>query len=545
LLLNIIGSNLYFRLDLTKEKRYTLSEDTREILKNLDNEVFIRIYLEGDLNIQLTNFQKSIREILDEFRNYAGIHLQYELTDPFANADMSMKTKILEDLYKKGLKPVNIYHRDKDGSTNERVIIPGATISYKGIDIPLNLLLNDPSKSSEENLNNSIESLEYTFISTIKNITNKKLNKIAFLEGHGEWPEPFVSDIMQELSKSFQVDRGEITANPGILDPYECVIIAGPIEKFKEADKFVIDQYIMQGGKVVWLLDGANVNFDSLAFGYTLALPNDLNLDDMLFRYGARINPVLIRDKQCNGLMVNVALAGNKPNFQLAPWVYYPIVTPNAKHSISKDLNLVLTRFTSSIDTIQARKDIKKTILLQSSLNSGSLEIPLIIKLEEINNLPTAEELNNPKQIIGVLLEGQFESVFKNRMLDSYFDNPPKTILKKSEETKMVIIADADFIRNDVSEGKNGPTISPLGYDRATQQTYGNKDFLVNTISYLTDDSNLLELRGREFKLRLLNKAKIEEERLKWQLINILLPVLLVLLSGLLYNYMRKRYYTR
>lgn len=545
ILINLIGRNLFFRIDLTTEKRYTLSEDTRTILKELDDVIFVRVYLDGELNIPLTNFQGSIQEILDEFRTYAGNNLQYELSDPFTGANMQMRAKILKDLYNKGLRPVNIHHRTKDGSVTEKIIIPGAIVNYNGIEIPLNLLLNDPSKSSEENLNNSIESLEYTFISTISNITNNQVNKVAFLEGHGEWPRIFVEDIMTELSKSFQVDRGNISGAPGILDPYSCVVIAGPVNKFEEADKYVIDQYIMKGGKVLWLLDAVSVDFDSLARGYSLALPNELNLEDMLFRYGARINHVLIRDAQCNALKINVALAGNEPEFKLSPWVYSPLITPSEKHIISNNLNMVLSQFASSIDTIEGRKNIRKTPLLQSSAISGTVEIPTLVRLDEINLLPGREELSEPGQIIGVLLEGEFESVFKNRMDDEYFDKNPGKTIQKSKPTKMVIIADADIIRNDVAETKNGPSISPLGYDRNTNQTYGNKEFLSNVVSYLSDGPNLLALRGRKFKIRLLNKTIVNSERLKWQLINLLIPVLLIIIFGLAYNYLRKSYYTR
>lgn len=545
ILINIIGKSLHVRLDLTKEKRYTLADDSKTILSNLSDDVFIRVYLDGELNIQLTNFQQSVTETLEELRIASNNKVHFELSDPFADADLQTKSKIMEELYTKGLRPINIHHRKKDGSVTEKIIIPGAIVSYNGVEIPLNLLLNDPSKSSEDNLNNSIEALEYSFVSSIKNITTSEVNKIAFLEGHGEWPEIFVSDISQELSKSFQVDRGIISGTPGILDPYECIIIAGPVSTFSEADKYVIDQYIMNGGKVLWLIDGVNVDFDSLASGFTAALPNSLNLEDMLFRYGARINAELARDVQCGALKVNVALAGNEPNFQLAPWLYYPMLSPNKEHLISNNLNMVLARFTSHIDTIEGRHSIVKTPLLQTSAHSNVVKTPSLIMLEEINDQPNEADFNRSDLIVGLLLEGEFESVFKNRLLTSYFETPPTNSLTKSKATKMVIIADADIIKNDVLETPQGPSILPLGYDRSTNQTYGNKDFIINIVNYLTDDANLLSLRGREFKLRLLDKKKVSEQRLKWQLINILLPIILVIVSGIAYNMYRKHIYTR
>lgn len=545
IVINIIAQSVYYRADLTKEKRYTLSETSINTLSDLNDEVLIKIYLEGELNIALTNFQKNIIETLEEFRVHANGNLQFELSNPFEGVDLETQGAIMEELYLKGLRPTNIHHRKKDGSVTEKIIIPGALISYNGVEIPLNLLLNDPTKSSNENLNNSVESLEFSFINAIKNITSNTVEKVAFIEGHGEWPEIFVSDMMQELSKSYQVDRGVISGNPGILDPYSCIIIAGPVNKFDEPDKYVIDQYIMQGGKVLWLLDGANVDFDSLAVGLSIALPNELNLEDMLFRYGVRINPNIIRDAQCGGLRVNVALAGNEPDFQLAPWVYYPILSPNNTHAVSSNLNMVLSRFASTIDTIEGRSNIKKQAILQTSSHSNTAEIPFIITLDEINTPPSQEELNQQNMLVGVILEGEFESVFKNRMLDTYFNPVPKNTINKSVATRMAVIADADIIKNDVIDSPEGPSILPLGYDRATNQTFGNKDLLINTVNYLVDKSSLLSLRGREFKLRLLDKTKLSNERLKWQIINLIYPIIFVIIAGIIFNMVRKRLYTR
>lgn len=544
-LFNIITRNLFFRIDLTSEKRYTVSNQTKNILEDLDDLVFIRVYLEGELSIELQQFQKSILELLDELKVYAGNNLEYECVDPFEGANEKNRQKILEDLYNKGLSPVNIHFRKKDGSVTEKIIIPGAVVVYKGLEIPLNLLLNNPGKSGEENFNNSTESLEYTLISTIKNLTEKNIPKIAFIEGHGEWPDAFIGDMLKELSKSYQVDRGRINGKSELLDAYKAVIIAGAVTEFSEADKFALDQYIMKGGKLMWLIDAVNVDFDSLATGYSFALPNNLNLDDMLFRYGVRINPNLLQDAQCSIIPVNVALAGNQPDFQPAPWTYYPLISPPSDNGITQNINLILTRFTSSIDTLEARKGIKKTPLLVTSAHTKIKEVPTLIELQEINIQPVEAEYNHSALITGVLLEGKFESAFKNRMVENLGFENASNKLEISVPTKMIVISDADIIRNDVRQTANGPSISPLGYDRFTNQTYGNKDFLSNAISYLADDYNLLNLRGREFKLRLLDKSKITSQRLKWQLINLVIPVLLIIVGGILYNLHRKLKYAR
>jgi ABC-2 type transport system permease protein len=544
-LVNFLSTGYFFRIDLTSEKRYTLSDETKNLLKNLNDVVFIRIYLDGELNIPLKHFQKNIIETLDEFKVFAGNKFEYELIDPFEGVNEKTRQKILGELSEKGLSPVNIRHSGKDGSVTEKIVIPGAMIIYHGTEIPVTLLLNNPGKSGEENLNNSIESLEYTFISNIKNLTSETTSKIAFIEGHGEWPDPFVGDMMKELSKSYQIDRGRLNGQPGILDNYEAIVIAGPVREFSEADKYIIDQYIMNGGKVLWLVDAVNVDFDSLANGYSLAIPNNLNIEDMFFRYGVRINYNLIEDAQCTYIPVNVALAGSPPNFQPAPWTYYPVISPPSNNPITQNLNMVLCRFASSIDAIEARKDIKKTPLLVSSPQVITREVPAIVRLDEINTPPSANDFNLPPQVIGILLEGKFESVFKNRSVINYFDKIPANKKDEGVETRQIIISDADIIRNDVKQTPSGPSISPLGFDRYSNQTFGNKDFLANALSYLTDNKNLLELRGREFKIRLLNRTKLNSERLKWQLMNVGLPVLFILLTALIFSTIRKAKYSK
>ena len=544
LLVNIIGQGWFFRLDLTAENRYTLSASAKEILKNLDDIVFVRVYLEGDLNIPFKKFQNNIHDMLDEFKIYGRSKLQYQFVNPLEDVAPNMQNQIMEQLYNQGLKPTNIHQRDKEGGVSEKIIFPGAMIMYRDIEIPLNFLSNNPGLTAEQNLNNSNESLEYVLISTIKNITNSATEKIAFIEGHGELNETEVQDISVELSKSYQIDRGIINGNPGILDEYKAVIIAKPTERFSEADKFVIDQYIMKGGKVLWLIDAVQASLDSLINGETLAFVTDLNLDDIFFKYGLRINPVLVQDIQCNVIPVNVALPGNQPNFQRVPWLYYPLIEPSPNHPVSQNLNPVLSKFVNSIDTIAARKGNKKTALLTTSAFSRTVKVPAIVSLAEIRNAPDKNSFNQSHLITGILLEGEFESAFKNRGIDAYFENPPP-VLEKSQPTKMAVIADGDLIKNEVGKSTQGPSIFPLGYDRYTRQTFGNMDFLVNLVQYLADNNNLLELRGREFKLRLLDKEKIVSQRKKWIWLNMLIPSLIVIVFGIFYMYYRRYRYTK
>ena len=543
LFINIIGQSWFFRLDMTAEKRYTLSQSTKEILRDLNDIVYIKVYLEGDLNIPFKKFQDNIHDLLDEFKIYGRSMFQYEFVNPYDEVPESGQNKVIEQLYNQGLKPMNIHQRDKEGGVSEKIIFPGAMITYKDVEVPLNLLMNNPGLTAEQNLNNSIEGLEYALISTIKNISNPFTEKIAFIEGHGELNEYEVHDISVELSKSYQVDRGIINGMPGVLDDYKAIIIAKPQKPFSEADKFVIDQYIMKGGKVVWLIDAVQVSLDSLINGETLAFIANLNLDDILFKYGVRIDPVLLQDIQCNVIPVNVALAGNQPNFQPAPWLYYPLAEPNPGHPVSQNLNPVLCRFANPIDTIGARKKIAKTPILTTSEFSRVKKVPAMISLAEIKETPDKNQFNQSNLIVGILLEGLFESVFTNRGIDAYFDSVPQ-ITEKSIPNKMAVFSDGDLIRNEVSYSSKGPSIFPLGFDRYTRQTFGNKEILMNTIQYLADDNNLLKLRGRKFQLRLLDKEKLSSQRKIWKWLNMLVPSIIVILCGISFMFYRRFRYT-
>ncbi|MBN1598646.1 MAG: gliding motility-associated ABC transporter substrate-binding protein GldG [Bacteroidales bacterium] len=545
LLVNLISYRFFFRVDLTAEKRYTLAKETRHIIHNLDDAILITIYLEGELNIPFSKFQRNIRDLMEEFKIYGGYKFQYEIVNPFEDVDQEDQEKVISSLYEQGLRPTNIHQRDKEGGISEKIIFPSALVTYKNIDVPLNLLMNTKGLSAEQNLNNSIENLEYNFISTIKNITNKKIEKIAFIEGHRELNEIEVNDISRELSKSYQIDRGRINGQFGILDEYNAVIIAKPKLPFSEPDKFVIDQYIMKGGKVIWLIDAVEVSLDSLVSGTTMAFIAQLDIEDMLFRYGVRINPVLAQDIQCNVIPINIALAGNTPDFQPIPWLYNPLMNPNPKHPITTNINLVCGRFTNIIDTISARTGIRKTALLTTSELCRTRNVPALITLDEvIRETPKRNDFNLSNEVTGVLLEGEFQSAFINRGLEKYFDNLPE-IIEKGNYTKMAVIADGDVIRNEVNYTSGGPEIQPLGYDRYTRQTFGNKEFLVNLVQYIADDNNLLVLRGREFKLRLLDKKKIAEARTSWILINMIIPSAFFIIIGITYYQIRRFRFAR
>ncbi len=537
-----LSSVLYFRIDLTSEKRYTLTNATRNILRNLEQELFIQVYLEGEMPIGFKNMRRATKELLDEFRIYSGKKVIYEFINPAESHDQKVRNEVFRELDSKGLKATNALFSDKEGGRSQKIIFPGAIVNYNGMEMAVNLLKNNPLLNHSQNLHNSIEGLEYEFIHVIKNISSDTIYKVAFIEGHGELDEYQVGDITMELARFYHVDRGIIGGKPGILDDYAAVIVAKPREAFSEADKFVIDQYIMNGGGVLWLIDAVRVDWDSLEqTGVTVGLIEQINLDDQLFKYGVRINPKLIQDINCAIIPINIAFVGQQPKYVPAPWLYFPLLFPLENHPVTKNLNLIRSEFVNVIDTVGVEGRIKKKILLRSSKDTRVVSVPVFIRLEDIKDPPAEREFNKPFQSAAVLLEGEFESVFKNRMISQYIKNQDVDFRDHSIPNRMIIVADGDVIRNEVSVRADRIIPLTLGQDRYTQQTYGNKEFILNAVHYLAEETSLVEIRSRTLTLRLLDKTKIINEKFKWQLINTVLPVLILVLFGLVNRYFRKR----
>jgi ABC-2 type transport system permease protein len=545
LLVNYIGSFAFHRFDLTQEKRYSLAPETRQILRSLDDVVFVRIYLEGDLPVGFNRLKTAIGELLDEFRAYAPKNLQYKFIDPAEDPDPRIRNNVFTELYDAGLQPTNAQVRARDGSISQKIVFPGAILTYRETEVPLNLLKNNPGLPGEVNLQQSIQSLEYEFISMIRNLSSDTIEKVAFLEGQGELDAFQVGDITKALANFYQVDRGAVRGRYGTLDPYSAVIIAKPRLPFSEADKFVIDQYIMNGGKVLWLIDPVEVSMDSLFMGTTIAFYRPLNIEDQLFRYGVRLNPNLVMDIQCHFIPVNRGIAGGQADWQLSPWYYYPVLSPRNDHLITRALNMILIRFGSVIDTVGEDPGIRKTVLLSTSPYSRQVAVPAQISLREAENPPIESEYNRSNLPLGILLEGEFESVFTHRPpVPGIRSEVPVKVREKSRPTRMIVVSDGDIIRNDVTDSPDGPAIAPLGFDRYTSQTFGNREFILNAVNFLTDETGLMRLRGREFRLRLLDRQKIQTESLKWKLLNTLLPVILVVLFGTAVHFNRRRKYS-
>jgi len=547
ILLNIFAGIKFFRIDLSSENRYTLNPGSREILRNLDNAVYIRVYLDGDLPSDLVRFRQSIKEMLLDFRAYAGKNLSFEFVNIYDEPDAKIRNQFMQNLAERGLRVTEVKNKDAEGGYSTKIIFPGAMISYNGVDFPVNLLKNNPGLSYQINLNNSVQSLEYEFIRAIKSLSSKKVDKIAFIEGHNELDFYQVNDISSELSLFFQVDRGSINGNLTNLLEYKALIIAQPLRKFNDRDKFAIDQYIMRGGKVLFFLDPVQTHADSLVSGRTFTEYNDVNLYDLLFKYGIKIDYNLVKDIQCNYVRVESSINGQEPTSSFMPWWYYPLLTSSSENPLTKGLNYVKTEFVSAIDTTPAViLGLKRTVLLATSDTSAKIENPSMITMDEITKAPNRKSFNQSRLPIAILTEGEFESFYANYGVPEGVTPANVEIIKKSKPAMIFVAGDGDMIRNDVEVTAQGNIPMILGYDKDTRQTFGNKEFILNVINYMTDDQGLIALRSREFKLRLLDKTKIRtpQMQVKWKMLNTVLPVAIIVIAGILFSYFRKRKYS-
>ena len=542
LVLSILSGQLFFRLDLTAEKRYSITDVSKKLVKNLEKPVNITLYLDGELPAGFRKLKKSIQEKIADYNAYSSKLINLIIVDPYEITDVKRRDQLFVELAGKGLQPTDI-RQNTDQGTITRRIFPGVLIAYGNKELSVNLLKNNQNLHAEVNLNNSIESLEYEFSSAFSELMNSEKQSVAFLIGQGELSDNEVHDMATSLTEKynvFNVTASELASN-GLR--IKTLIVANPVQKFTESDKFQVDQYLMNGGRVLWLIDPVSVSLDSLSSGYmTVAFPQNLNLDDQLFRYGVRLNANLVQDAECLLIPVNTAPKGSPTKFTPAPWYYSPLLLPSENHVISKNLSRVKAEFVSSIDTVGKNDQIRKTVILSSSAHSLVTLAPVEISLTSINNPPDSRLFNQPSQPVGILLEGTFTSVFKNRMVDS-FGGKSSVMKTESQPAKMIVFADGNIIANQFRLVGGVPEYMPLGFDRFSKQTFGNKDLLLNAVNYLCDDSGLMELRSRVFKIRLLDKVRLKEGRLMWQLLNVLFPILLISAFGAVYVYVRRRKY--
>ena len=550
ILINFIGSFYFKRFDLTSEKRFTIAESSKALLKKINQEMLFKVYFEGEFNPGFTRLRNEAKEMLDQFRVFSGGNLQYEFIDPDDKGlTIEERNNIQNQLYTKGILPRDVTERTS-GKVSTVRIWPGAIVTYGEKKSAVWQIFNEQiGVNTEEGINNSVKELEYSLSNTIRKLLREKDPEVTFIEGHNELDTIHKYEFMRALSEYYYVNRTIIKPGTELsaLKGSDAIIIAKPDSAFNNKEKFAIDQFIMEGGKVLWLIDPVETNLDTLMYkGFTLGLNRPLNIEDMLFKYGVRLNPVLVQDMSCTKVPINMGFKRGHPVWEMYSWVYSVLIQPDNEHVIVRNLDPIKFDYLSTIDTVTA-KGIKKTVLLKSSRSSKTQPTPAKIFMG-LARLPIKESQFLEHYLpVAVLLEGSFSSFVEHRRLPSVLQNNPNfKFLDKSKPTKMIVVADGDVASNDYLQ-KTGEII-PLGRDKysnpAAPITYANKTFLINCVNYLLDDEGMLQLRSREVKLRLLDKKKISLQRTKWQTINVLAPVLLLIAFGSIQFFYRKRKYS-
>ncbi len=538
---NVISSYLFRRFDLTSEKRYTLSESTKEVLKELDDQVLFRVYLEGDdLPAEYRRFRNDIKNMLDQFRAYSS-NVEYEFINPNAFKTEEEKMQLYQTLVKKGLVPIPIA-TEEEGVQKQQVVYPAMEVTYKGRETALQLQSAGlSSRSTEEVINTSVENLEYNFVTALHRLMRPVQARVGFLTGHNELDKIDIYDIQMSLVDDYKVENVYLNQNINALtgriqnvsdssvtvsNKYDVLVVPKPLETFSDKDLYVIDQFVMYGGKILWLVDALDADLDSLqGKEQTFATRLPTNLEEMFFNYGVRINPDLLMDYRCRG----IPMMGNDNRMQLVPWYYFPTLVPNSDHPIVRNLDVLKTDFISSIDLID--NNIKKTVLLTTSDHVHIKNAPVNVQLADAR-IPVNEQLFNRSNLpVAVLLEGSFQSLFRNRLATAFMELSEIGYKSECEKpTQMIVVSDGDIIRNGVQASEQGLYPLPLGYDKYTDVMFANKTFILNAINFLAGDEAMIDARPRNIAIRRLDVAKVKSQRGYYQFANIVYPVVLVLL---------------
>ena len=548
--LNLLAARFHYRIDLTQEKRYTLSAPTRELLGKVDDEVEVDLFLQGDLKAGgIRELSKSTEELLQEFSEYSEGRIHVRTYDPLANLGDSAKAALLDSLRGIGLQPMTQVAQSKKGEEeSQRIVIPGAIIKYHDKILPVNLLkgvqTSREGQPEEQLYTNAATLLEYKFGSAIDKITRKHTPAIGYVMGNGEPLDFSVYDLIQDLRTNYHFGVVRLDSLPVIPSAYTALIIVKPTQKFTDREKLTLDQYLMHGGRLIWAIDNLQADMDSLRLDQeTIAFDRGLELEDLFFRYGVRVRQDLVEDMQCANINLVVGMQGDKPQIQLLPWPYFPLLNGSLAHPISKNLDPVYAKFPNSVDTVEA-PGIQKTVLLQTSPNGLSVSTPARISFESVKQATDPNVFHTPDIPVAWLLEGKFRSLFANRLpqavadsLASVYGQPFLPVA--DTPSRVIVIANGDILLNDVS--RQGPL--PMGFNKDVNYTFANEDFIQNCVEYMLNPSHILETRTKDFTLRLLDPARVEADRTFWQFINIALPVLLVIAGGYIYQFLRRRKY--
>ncbi|TBO43873.1 gliding motility-associated ABC transporter substrate-binding protein GldG [Pedobacter kyonggii] len=544
IILNVVGQYAFHRFDFTADKRFTLSDKTKSLLEQNKKTVIITVFLAGELPSAFKRLQAAVSDILSDYQAYAKAEVKVVFVDPIAGLNQADQDTVINNLYERGIEATNLSIKTESGLT-QKLVFPMAMMESEGKEFPIKLFQNlDTRGNYEDNINRSIENLEYIFTSSLKKVLSGENPRIGFSESNGELSDLQLADAIHTLSSSYLVGRIDLNSiDKAGLDKLKMLIIAKPTKTFTETEKYKINYFVMNGGRVLWSIDQVNAELDSLrGKSGQMAVNSNLNLDDMLFMYGARINYNIIADPANSAeIPISTGVVGGQNQMQLVPWIYYPILLPDTVESVVKKLDGVKSEFPSTVDTIGV-KGVKKSYILATSPYNKVYNVPKLFSLQMVSEQLDPRSFRSKPQHVGLMLEGNFPSVFAGRPLPATITQP-YTLESTGKPAKMIVIGDGDIFKNQVSE-QNG-TPFPLGFDRYSQRTFGNKALLLNIVDYFTDNDNLIALRNKEVKIRLLDKAKIKLEKTKWQFINVVAPLLLLIFFAIFQHYHRKYKYAK
>lgn len=535
--INAAASHFFFRLDLTQEKRFTIADATKNLLQNLDDEVYIKVYLTGkNIPAGFKRLENAVNETLEEFKIYGGKQIKYVFIDLNSEyKDEKLRNEKIAEIAQKGIPPTNVFNNE-DGKKTQSLIIPGAVITYQNKEIATLLLKGNKMASPQEILNQSYEGVEYQLASAIKKITTTTKKKIGFFINYTRVPAVNQLDLIGALKPNYELYPVDLRDSP-TLDGLDAIFVLKPDQPFNDDDQFKIDQFIMNGGKALFFVDAVKV--DSVAREGNMAQVQNLGLDALLFNYGARLNPNLIKDAQmCAAIPLDIGNFGNRSNIELTPWQYFPLINTFGKSPIVKNLDAIYTKYVGSLDTVRAN-GIVKTPLLMTSNYTQLLKAPAIMSYNFASKQLNAKQYNAGVQTVALLLEGNFKSLFKNRILPN--DTRFTTFKGDGKPSKIIVCSDGDIPLNDFDKRQNTPL--PLGFDKYSGNTFANKDFVMNAIDYLLDDNGVIVARNKEIKLRPLDKVALQDDREYWQSINLIIPIIVLGCAGLLKFLLRKRKY--
>lgn len=533
--------NLFGRIDFTEDKRFTLSATSKELIKNLDQDIYITIFLDGDLPSGFKRLRRAAIDMASDLQAYSDGRIKINLVNPLEGNEQQQQ-EFTQALINRGLYPTNLSVKSESGFS-QKLIFPAAIVNTDSLEVNISLLQNKTGADPEYVLNNSIQNLEYAFASAIRKVIADKISYIGFTEGHGEPSDLELYDAMHTLMVGNQVGRLHLDSiHLEDLKQIQIIVIAKPIKPFSESEKYKLDYFIRHGGSVIWAIDQLDASLDALrSQGNQTVIGRQLNLDDQLFLYGARLNYNMIADLNCGQIPLSVGNIGGNAQIELSPWYFFPILMPISTHPVVKNLDGIRTEFIGTIDTV-ASTGIKKEVILQTSPFTRLLNTPMALSLQMVEERPDPTKFRTKPEPVGILLSGKFPYIFENRPVPSGIQSPVD-LSNISKPAKMLVISDGDWLINQVNAKDQSPY--PLGWDRYTEQQFANKIFLENIVDYLVNDESLIALRNREVKLRLLDQAKVRNEKVQWQVINIIVPLVLLLLIGSVQQYIRKKKYTK